>query len=218
MHRARLADDKRGANRRLPPRAVNRRNKAKRDAGVKRAPKARRAEEATRPSQEGTRRIDRSVRFRRTSRLGSFSGSRPAARFVASCPRDPPTPILPFGKTEGVLFLCMCSSPNRLAGVVRRMVSTGARRRNLQEDEISFFRLQAFDFPQNGRRNLWKCLEKKAANLEMFGSGLQRLGGPRGPAKETARPVEPMPFEIAMEPPTALRQPRERGGEWIGAG
>ncbi|MGO9774105.1 MAG: hypothetical protein ACLPSW_32030 [Roseiarcus sp.] len=98
------------------------------------------------------------------------------------------------------------------------MVSTGERRRNLQEDEISFFRLQAFDFPQNGRRNLWKCLEKKAANLEMFGSGLQRLGGPRGPAKETARPVEPMPFEIMMEPRLLPRQPRERGGDGIDAG
>jgi hypothetical protein len=87
-----------------------------------------------------------------------------------------------------------------------------------RKTKISFSRLQAFDFPQNGRRNLWKCLEKEAANLEMFGSGLQRLAGARGPAKETARPVEPMPFEIMMEPPTLPRQPRERGRDLADAG
>ena len=48
--------------------------------------------------------------------------------------------------------------------------------------------------------------------------GLAKAGGPRGPAKETARPVEPMPFEIMMEPRLLPRQPRERGGDGIDAG
>jgi hypothetical protein len=34
--------------------------------------------------------------------------------------------------------------------------------------------LQASDFTQNDQRNLWKYLEKRAANLEMFGSGLEK--------------------------------------------
>jgi hypothetical protein len=63
----------------------------------------------------------------------------------------------------------------------------------------------------------------------MFGEGGREFGkvwlglakawrGPRGPAKETARPVEPMPFEIMMEPPRLPRQPRERRRDGIDAG
>jgi hypothetical protein len=48
----------------------------------------------------------------------------------------------------------------------------------LEQSEISFLRLQPFDFTQNGQRNLWKSLEKRAANLEMFGVDLEKLAGP----------------------------------------
>jgi hypothetical protein len=47
----------------------------------------------------------------------------------------------------------------------------------LEENEIPFFPSQGFDFTQNRQRNLWKYLEKKAANLEMFGMDLEKLGG-----------------------------------------
>jgi hypothetical protein len=42
---------------------------------------------------------------------------------------------------------------------------------------FSFFLLQAPDFPQNGQRNLWKYLEKTAADLEMFGADWEKLAG-----------------------------------------
>jgi len=50
--------------------------------------------------------------------------------------------------------------------------------RNLERSKFSFFAFQAADFPRNRRRNLWKSLEKRAANLEMFGVDLEKLAGP----------------------------------------
>ncbi|MGD0564430.1 MAG: hypothetical protein ABSA66_15240 [Roseiarcus sp.] len=47
------------------------------------------------------------------------------------------------------------------------------------EAKISFFPLQASDFPQNAQRNPWKYLQKKAANLEMLGVGLEKLAAPK---------------------------------------
>src|ERR1700722_1681017 len=37
-----------------------------------------------------------------------------------------------------------------------------------------FYPPQPFDFPRNRQRNLWKSLEKRARDLEMFG---KKLGG-----------------------------------------
>jgi len=46
------------------------------------------------------------------------------------------------------------------------------------ETKIPLGRLQGFEINQNGQRNLWKSLEKKARNLEMFGAGLEKLARP----------------------------------------
>ncbi|MGD0185359.1 MAG: hypothetical protein ABSC25_08915 [Roseiarcus sp.] len=85
-----------------------------------------------------------------------------------------------FGKRENCVRLLLTVSampalPACLNGGIRTV--TGAK--IWSKMKVPFFLLQAFDFPQNGRRNLWKCLEKKAANLEMFGMGLEKLARPR---------------------------------------
>ena len=46
--------------------------------------------------------------------------------------------------------------------------------------------LQAADFPENGQRILWKCLEKKAQNLEMFGVDLEKRAEPEVRRREEA--------------------------------
>jgi len=63
------------------------------------------------------------------------------------------------------------SLPARRGACCRR--ETGAK--IWREAKIRLSSPQVLVFSQNGRRNLWKYLEKKAANLEMFGLGLQRL-------------------------------------------
>ncbi len=46
------------------------------------------------------------------------------------------------------------------------------------ETKIPLGRLQGFEINQNGQRNLWKSLEKKARNLEMFGADLEKHARP----------------------------------------
>jgi hypothetical protein len=48
--------------------------------------------------------------------------------------------------------------------------------------------LQPLEIKQNRQRNRWKCLEKKAKNLEMFGVDLEKLGGPEaGKARQACQ-------------------------------
>jgi len=66
----------------------------------------------------------------------------------------------------------------------RRPRARVSGRRSAQEiwstEKGSLAALQAADFPQNGQRIVWKCLEKKAQNLEMFGMDLEKRADPGG--------------------------------------
>ncbi|MGO9771801.1 MAG: hypothetical protein ACLPSW_20165 [Roseiarcus sp.] len=46
--------------------------------------------------------------------------------------------------------------------------------------------LQGADFTQNDQRIVWKYLEKKAQNLEMFGMDLEKRAEPEVPPREEA--------------------------------
>jgi hypothetical protein len=77
----------------------------------------------------------------------------------------------------------------------------------LEPNEISFFPLQDFDFTQNGQRNLWKYLDKRAANLEMFGVDLERLGGPEAWQRGSRVFSGPSPFRIPWARELFKRKP-----------
>jgi ribosomal protein L22 len=62
--------------------------------------------------------------------------------------------------------------------------------------KFPFFSLQAFDFPQNGQENIWKYLEKAAANLEKFGVDLEKLAGPEVRQKKRPRFRQRVPHPL----------------------
>jgi hypothetical protein len=82
-------------------------------------------------------------------------------------------------------FCRSASSPSR-----RRPRARVSGRRSAREiwskEKWSLAALQAADFSQNDQRIVWKCLEKKAQNLEMFGVDLEKRAEPEVRRREEA--------------------------------
>jgi hypothetical protein len=75
-----------------------------------------------------------------------------------------------FHATFSLWLFTMNAAPARL--------TAGSGAKVWSETKIPLGRLQGFEIKQNGQGNLWKSLEKKARNLEMFGAGLEKLAPP----------------------------------------
>jgi hypothetical protein len=100
-------------------------------------------------------------------------------------------PTFSFGKPKSALcFLLSLSALCALPAAPAGGLPTGIGAKYLENSEIVVLALQAFDFPQNGRRNLWKCLAGGAANLEMFGLVREKLATP-GARLLSANPIIP---------------------------
>ena len=110
-------------------------------------------------------------------------------------------------KPQVVLFFQQCSSRCRLGGGAAAQAFDGGPEQEIwRKAKIALSLLQAFDFPRNGRRNLWKYLEKKAANLEMFGLGAPRLAG-SAERRTRRRPPYPSSGNSSTRNSRAARSP-----------